>query len=122
MVHAGNERQRGPGSVYSMRIRVLADARPRREPMHQKSNIFSAGATMSDLSRPPRLPFMPMTRREMLMSAGCGFGYLALRGMCSHSAAQEAAQQFLNPLAAKRPPLPAKAKRVIMLFMQGGPS
>ncbi len=77
---------------------------------------------MSDI-RPARLPFMPMTRREMLMSAGCGFGYLALQGLCAQAAAQEAATSiYQNPLTAKQPPLPAKAKRVIMLFMQGGPS
>jgi hypothetical protein len=78
---------------------------------------------MSMMQRPARLPFMPMTRRNMLMSAGCGFGYLALRGLCGQAAAEEAAAQtYHNPLAAKLPPLPAKAKRVIMLFMQGGPS
>jgi hypothetical protein len=60
----------------------------------------------------------------MLASAGCGFGYLALQGLCAQAALQEAAppEIFKNPLAARQPPMPAKAKRVIMLFMQGGPS
>src|SRR6185437_543161 len=81
------------------------------------------GSIMSAIQHPARLPFRPMTRRQMLTSAGCGFGYLALQGLCGQAAAEEAASQiYTNPLAAKRPPLPAKAKRVIMLFMQGGPS
>src|SRR5579862_1941893 len=78
---------------------------------------------MSSISRPWGLPFMPMTRRQMLMSAGCGFGYLALRGLCAQALAEEAiAEAYKNPLAAKTPPITAKAKHVIMLFMQGGPS
>jgi hypothetical protein len=79
---------------------------------------------MSNLTRPSGLPFMPLTRRQMLLSAGCGFGYLALRGLVAQAALQEAAlpEIYKNPLAARKPPLPAKAKRVIMLFMQGGPS
>lgn len=73
-----------------------------------------------------RAGYAPLSRRQMLMSAGCGFGYLALRGLCAQAASQEAAlvttPAYVNPLAPKLPPLPARAKRVIMLFMQGGPS
>ena len=64
----------------------------------------------------------------MLKGAGCGFGYLALAGMCgqmfpSHSSAAAAvAQAYQSPLAPRFPQFPAKAKRVIFLFMQGGPS
>jgi hypothetical protein len=46
----------------------------------------------------------------------CGFGYLALAGM----AAQRATAA--NPLAAKAPHFGPRAKRVIFIFMQGGPS
>src|SRR5947209_8697027 len=53
-------------------------------------------------------------RREFLTDAFCGFGSLALASFC-----QAAAR---NPLAAKTPALPAKAKSVIFLFMAGGPS
>jgi hypothetical protein len=69
-----------------------------------------------------------LTRRDMLKGAGCGFGYLALQGMCgemmnSHSAVAAAvAQAYQSPLAPKLPLFQAKAKRVIFLFMQGGPS
>jgi len=69
-----------------------------------------------------------MSRREMLKGAGCGFGYVALAGMCgslfqSHSAAAAAvAQAYQSPVAPKPSQFAAKAKRVIFLFMQGGPS
>ncbi|MDB5173976.1 MAG: hypothetical protein JWN51_2749 [Phycisphaerales bacterium] len=60
----------------------------------------------------------PLSRRDMLLSAGCGFGYLALAGLCG----QASVAGTMDPLAAKAPPMPARAKRVIFLFMQGGPS
>ncbi len=59
-----------------------------------------------------------VTRREALKAAGCGFGYLAFAGM----AGREADAAPVNPLAAKRPMFAPKAKRVIFIFMQGGPS
>lgn len=64
------------------------------------------------------------TRRQMLLSAGTGFGSLALAGLLG-SAAQKAAAAELNPanpLAPKQPEWPAKAKRVIFLFMEGAMS
>jgi hypothetical protein len=57
----------------------------------------------------------PITRRHALRTAACGFGSLALSGLLARQAAA-------NPLAAKRPPIPPRAKRVIFLFMQGGVS
>ena len=58
----------------------------------------------------------PITRRELLRSASCGFGYLALTGLCAEA---DAARSGLAP---KRPHLRPRAKRIIFLFMQGGPS
>jgi len=58
-----------------------------------------------------------MTRRELLQSLSCGFGYLALRNI-----AASAATLGTNPLAPKPPMFPATAKRVIFLYMQGAPS
>jgi len=58
-----------------------------------------------------------MTRRELLQSLSCGFGYLALRNI-----AASAATLGTNPLAPKAPMFPATAKRVIFLYMQGAPS
>jgi hypothetical protein len=49
----------------------------------------------------------------MLQRVACGFGSLALQGLV-HAAS--------NPLAARVPGLVPRAKRVIFLFMQGGPS
>lgn len=59
----------------------------------------------------------PVSRREWLLRTGCGFGGMALAGLAAESARADA-----NPLAAKKPHHPAKAKRVIFLFMQGGVS
>src|SRR5437660_4446217 len=59
---------------------------------------------------------VPMTRRQMLKSAGIGFGYLALAGLASEAAEPK------NPLAPKMVHHPARAKRIIFLFMHGGPS
>jgi Protein of unknown function (DUF1501) len=59
------------------------------------------------------------TRREFLTDAFCGFGGMAFGAML---AAQEARAQSANPLAPKKPHLPAKAKSVIFLFLSGGPS
>jgi hypothetical protein len=56
-----------------------------------------------------------LTRRQALKSAACGFGYLALAGLANADAPA-------NPLAPRAPHFPARAKRVIFLFMQGGPS
>ncbi len=66
-------------------------------------------------SRPTR------TRREFIRDSCGGFGGLALASLL-HSQGLRAAPATGNPLAPKRPPLPAKAKSVIFLFMAGGPS
>ena len=55
-------------------------------------------------------------RRAALRTAACGFGSVALAGLCNRQS------QAGNPLATKVPQFVAKAKRVIFLFMQGGPS
>ncbi len=59
----------------------------------------------------------PMNRREMLQRAGTGFGALALYSML----AQES-RGAGSVLAPKASPSFARAKRVIFLFMHGGPS
>ena len=60
-----------------------------------------------------------LTRRELLTRSGMGFGALALNQLLPSSAA---AASSTNPLAAKAPPQPGKAKHIIHLFMNGGPS
>ena len=59
----------------------------------------------------------PLSRRHLLQSSACGFGYLAFAGLSS-----EARAEYSDPLAPKMPHFAPRAKRVIMLFMDGGPS
>src|SRR5947207_1581094 len=61
--------------------------------------------------------FGSISRRELLRTSSAGFGNLALAGLLGESAF--AAE---NPLAPKPPHFTAKARRVIFLFMHGGPS
>ena len=56
----------------------------------------------------------------MLATCGMGFGALALRGMLGATGTPTTAS--LNPLAARAPHFGGTAKRVIFLFMHGGPS
>jgi uncharacterized protein (DUF1501 family) len=62
-----------------------------------------------------------LSRREMLCQAGMGFGAWALLDLLARDG-RLAAAEAANPLAAKPPHFPARAKHVIFLFMQGGPS
>src|SRR4051794_23152629 len=88
-------------------------------------------SSLSDFS--PR----PFSRREMLCRIGGGFGTLGLTSVLADAGAFSApaaapAQALsqgpsealvpLNPLASRPPHFPARAKRVIFLFMNGGPS
>ena len=59
-----------------------------------------------------------LSRREILRTASAGFGYLAFAGLTTQAAEAESN----NPLSSKQPHFAAKAKRVIFLCMQGGPS
>ena len=65
--------------------------------------------------------FNTLTRRAALQSASCGFGALALSGLLGQQARAESASPE-NPLLPRQPHHPARAKRVIFLFMQGGVS
>ena len=58
------------------------------------------------------------SRRELLQHLACGFGGVALAGLL----AEEARGEVIDPLAPRPPHFPAKAKRVIFLFMHGGVS
>src|SRR5713226_8083543 len=65
------------------------------------------------------------TRRQMLERCGMGMGAVALTALLGESGSLNAATAgpaANNPMAPKQPPLPAKAKRVLHLFMNGGPS
>ncbi|MFO0926232.1 MAG: DUF1501 domain-containing protein [Gemmataceae bacterium] len=61
-----------------------------------------------------------LTRREMLRQSGTGFGALALAALLADDQARAASPP--DPLAPKPSHFPPRAKRVIFLFMHGGPS
>jgi len=59
---------------------------------------------------------MLLTRRELLQRSGIGFAALGLAHLLAESA------PAANPLTPRQPHFPGKAKRVVHLFMNGGPS
>jgi hypothetical protein len=88
---------------------------------------------MSPLHEPshPAAPNRPQTRRRWLCQIGGGFGALGLTSVLADagllhpvSAASSPTEAMVptDPLGPKLPHFPARAKRVIFLFMNGGPS
>ena len=63
---------------------------------------------------------LPISRRELLARSGTGLGILGLAGLLAGESS--AAATAANPLAPKVPHFKPKAKHVIHLFMNGGPS
>ncbi len=64
-----------------------------------------------------------LSRRELLSRCGLGFGALALEQLLAESASGgEVSAAGVNPLLPKPPQFAAKAKRVIHIFANGGPS
>src|SRR6476469_6445526 len=63
-------------------------------------------------------PFHPLTRRGFLTKSGVGLGSLALDALLSHDAKAAGTYRGLAGLPHHAP----KAKRVIYLYMSGGPS
>jgi hypothetical protein len=59
-----------------------------------------------------------LTRRDLLRTVGTGFG---MAGLASTLGVAATTPNF-NPLAPKSPHFPARAKHVIFLFLNGGPS
>jgi hypothetical protein len=67
----------------------------------------------------------PLSRRDMLRQVGAGFGSLGLAGVLAADSVAGAApteSAIADPLAPRHGHFPARAKRVIFLFMNGGPS
>lgn len=62
----------------------------------------------------------PTSRREFLSRAGCGLGSVALAALTGERVL--AAPSSSSPIAAKLPQRAGRAKSVIFLFMEGGPS
>ncbi len=65
---------------------------------------------------------MTVSRREAIQRWGVGFGTLALHDLLSQQSSAGEAGAGENPLLPKAPQFPAKAKRVIHIFANGGPS
>lgn len=65
-----------------------------------------------------------LNRREMLLRSGAGAGLLGLTGLLSETGmiGSKAGAGSLDPLAPKLSHFPVKAKSVIWLFINGGPS
>ncbi len=82
---------------------------------------------MSQYSHKPDLENLFLSRRALLGKLGGGFAGLSLASLLAESAQAAppnlgAGGQGGSSLAPKKPQFPAKAKRVIFLFMNGGPS
>ena len=72
-------------------------------------------------------PLLPLTRREMLRRIGAGFGSLGLTSVMAELGGLQptvsaAALTDVSTLGPRAPHFAPKAKRVIQLFMPGGPS
>jgi hypothetical protein len=66
-----------------------------------------------------------LNRRDFLRKAGAGFGMLGLADLLGQErllAAEPPEAPALDPMAPRTPLFPAKAKSIIWLFMEGGPS
>ena len=79
---------------------------------------MSTGSRFDARGRRESAALPGFSRREMLMTLGTGFGYVALCGLCD----QQARGEVESPMRAKTPPGTPRAKRVVMLTMRGGPS
>ena len=62
-----------------------------------------------------------LSRRQMLARTGCGFGLLALADLLAAETPREP-DPTAHPYAVRTPHHVARAKRVIFLYMPGGPS
>jgi hypothetical protein len=67
-----------------------------------------------------------LSRRELLRRGGMGFGMLGFAGVLAEDgrllSTAQAAPPEINPLAPRQPHFAPRAKQVVHLFMNGGPS
>ncbi len=83
-------------------------------------NAFDERLTPAGMPALPGMPEMPLlTRRSLLRRAGAGAGMLGLATLLRDEKLLAAS---LDPLAPRESHFPAKAKRVIWIFANGGPS
>ena len=75
------------------------------------------------MAQKPCHSFTPVfNRRDLLKMSAAGFGSLALAGLSAEEVRADAARSRASALALKPAQFEPKAKRVIFLFMHGGPS
>ena len=65
---------------------------------------------------------LTVTRRELLHQSGCGIGALAMASLIGQTSNAGTPTSSQSPLAAREPHFVPKVKRIIHLFMNGGPS
>src|SRR4249920_834346 len=68
-----------------------------------------------------RFQKLPQTRREMLQQAASGFGAVALAALLAEDA-PAATTGPQDPFSPRKPHFPPRARNVIFLYMDGGPS
>ena len=78
---------------------------------------------MSIYQHGPRTLDRALSRRQLLKNCGMGMGALAMAQLLAQTGfASPIDDGPINPLSPKQPQFTPKAKRVIHLFMNGGPS
>jgi len=95
-------------SVFPGRLRLILAKKPLRGTLL----VYSLDM-VERCQEPPQI-----SRRQILAAAGGGVGMLALRSLV----ADDQPTRKKSPLAARQPHFQPRAKRVIWLFMHGGPS
>ena len=65
---------------------------------------------------------MEFTRRRMLSQTGTGLGLIGLHALLGGAGPSAAASELISPLAPRQPQFPAKAKHIIHIYLNGGPS
>ena len=65
---------------------------------------------------------LALTRSEFLQQCGMGMGLVGLAGLVGTPVAARAADGFLNHLVPRAPQFPTRARHVIHIFANGGPS
>src|SRR6201984_197753 len=73
----------------------------------------------------PNLEHLALTRRDFLRRCGMGMGAIGLAGLLGNLGFLNTARAettSMNPLLPKAPQFPGRAKRVVHIFANGGPS
>src|SRR5439155_5619434 len=113
---AGLHRQRpGCRTLARPEPRAADDQRVRLHRLKAKKGTVPFFATASNR----RFAVFLLSRREALTRCGTGLGMMALAGVMADAAG---ATPVPDPLAPRKPHFPGKARHVVHLFMNGGPS